>query len=636
MSKNAEAVRIQDDLYHAVNDEWIQQAVIPADKPATGGFMTLDEDVEKLLMADFAAFEKGEQTPDIKILEDAVRLYRKAMDTDARSEAGMKPLHPLLEKIKGIDSPAKFNEQSAELLEDCVIFPFEINVQEDWKDTTRHSFCIDDPQLLLFDPSYYEKPIVRMYMLSLYRKMATAMLKLSPLDKKEQKQYIKDTIAFDDMLRRKALCMKDQANYYKLYNPREAEEVCEMLKPFDLSGLLKKLYGENTPDTIVLSNPRMVEGFKEIYNEKNFPLFIHWCYVRTLFAYAPALSRQIHEISTQAMRKLTGVKEMPSVEKQAYRLISGVYDQPIGVYYGRKYFGEAARQDTVSIVKEIIETYEERIRKNTFLADATKEKAVLKLSSIKIKMGYPDEYDPFYDTLTVTEEETYFDARKKLMHLTKKRGLDKLNKPTDRGQWQMPAHMVNACYDPFRNDITFPAAILQKPFYSIDQKPEENLGGIGAVIGHEISHAFDSNGAHFDENGNLFDWWVEEDMKTFEGLTKKMTEQFEGIPFHGGKVSGELVCAENIADNGGMAVTIEIMHKRQNPDFEAYFKNWGRVWCLKAKEGFIKLLLKMDVHSPSELRANMMPRNFSEWYETFDVKPTDKMYIPEEKRIIIW
>ena len=358
MSKNAEAVRIQDDLYHAVNDEWIKNAVIPADKPATGGFMTLDEDVEKLLMADFSAFEKGEQTPDIKILEDAVRLYRKAMDTDARSEAGMKPLHPLLEKIKGIDSPVKFNELSAELLEDCVIFPFEINVQEDWKDTTRHSFCIDDPQLLLFDPSYYEKPIVRMYMLSLYRKMATAMLKLSPLDKKEQKQYIKDTIAFDDMLRRKALCMKDQANYYKLYNPREAEEVCEMLKPFDLSGLLKKLYGENTPDTIVLSNPRMIEGFKEIYNEKNFPLFIHWCYVRTLFAYAPALSRQIHEISTQAMRKLTGVREMPSVEKQAYRLISGVYDQPIGVYYGRKYFGEAARQDTVSIVKEIIETYE--------------------------------------------------------------------------------------------------------------------------------------------------------------------------------------------------------------------------------------------------------------------------------------
>ncbi len=636
MSEKTTEVRIQDDLYQAVNGEWIKNAVIPSDKPATGGFMTLDEDVEKLLMADFEKFEKGEETPDIPILEDAVRLYRKSSDADAREKAGMEPVFPLLEKIKSIDSADKFNENAYELLLDLAALPFNITVGEDWKDTSKNCFGIDDPRLLLFDPSYYEKPVIRLYLLSLYKKMAAAMLKLSPLTKKEQKQYIKDTVAFDDMLRRKALCMKDQANYYKLYNPRAAKEVCEMLKPFDMAGLLEKLYGEKAPETIVLSNPKMIEGFKEIYNEENFPKFIHWCYVRTLFNYAPALSHKINETASQFMMKVTGVKEMPSVEKQAYRLISEIYDQPIGVYYGRKYFGETAREDTVSIVKEIIETYEERIRKNTFLADATKEKAVLKLSSIKIKMGYPDEYDPFYDTLKITDEESYFEARKKLFRLGKKHELDKLNKPTDRGQWQMPGHMVNACYDPFRNDITFPAAILQKPFYSIDQKPEENLGGIGAVIGHEISHAFDSNGAHFDENGNLFDWWGEEDMKTFETLTKKMTDQFEGIPFHGGKVSGELVCAENIADNGGMAVTIEIMHKREDPDFEAYFKNWGRVWCMKAKEGFIKLLLKMDVHSPSELRANMMPRNFSEWYETFDVKPTDKMYIPEEKRIIIW
>ena len=636
MSNKTEVLRIQDDLYHAVNDEWIESAVIPDDKPATGGFMTLDEEVEKLLMADFAKFAKGEDMPDIPIMEDAVRMYRKALDENARREAGMKPLYPLLEKIKSVDSPEKFNEMSRELLEDCVVFPFEITVQEDWKDTTRHSLTVEDPSLILFDPSYYENPLVRFYLLSQYKKMAAAMLKLTQLDKKEQKKYLKDTIAFDEMLRRKTLCMKDQANYYKLYNPRTAEEVYEDLGIFDLKGLLDGLYKDKAPETVILSNPAFVEGFREIYNKETFPLFIHWCYVKTLFGYASALSVDIYEIASRFMMKLTGVKKMPSVEKQAYRLVSGIYDQPIGVYYGEKYFGKAAREDTVSIVKEIIETYEERIRKNTFLADETKEKAVLKLSSIKIKMGYPDGYDPFYDTLKVTEEETFFEARKKLLRLGRMHGLEKLNEPTDRGQWQMPGHMVNACYDPFRNDITFPAAILQKPFYSIDQMPEENLGGIGAVIGHEISHAFDSNGAHFDENGNLFDWWKEEDMKVFEGLTKKMTQQFDGIPFHGGKVSGELVCAENIADNGGMAVTIEIMRKRVDPDFEAYFKNWGRVWCLKAKEGFIKLLLKMDVHSPSELRANITPRNFSEWYETFDVKPTDKMYIPEDKRIIIW
>ena len=636
MGKKIENIRIQDDLYRFVNGEWLENAVIPADKPATGSFDRLSDDVEKLLMEDFAKFAKGEETPDPAVIEDAVRLYRKALDVKARGEEGMKPLYPLLNKIKSVDSIARFNERLPELLFDCAALPFSIEVQEDWMDTSKHCLSISDPHLLLFDPGYYEKTVVRLYMLSVYKKMASAMLKFSPLDKKEQKQYLKDTIAFDDLLRRKALCRKDYANYYKLYNPRSAKEVCAQLAPFDMAGLLQNLYGDKAPENVILANPRFVEGFSEIFNEKTFQLFIHWCYVQTVFLYAPALSLEINELSQRMINKFMGVKEMPSVEKQAYRLVSGLFDQPIGMYYGRKYFGEAARADTVSIVEEIIDTYRQRIEKNGFLAPETKEKAILKLSSIRIKMGYPDSYDSFYDKKKITEEESFFEAMQKLMRLAKKHGLEKLNEPTDRGEWQMPGHMVNACYDPFRNDITFPAAILQKPLYALDQKVEENLGGIGAVIGHEISHAFDSNGAHFDENGNLCDWWKEADMKTFEGLTKKMTEQFDGMPVHGGKVCGELVVAENIADNGGMAVTIEMMHKRENADFEAYFKNWGRIWCLKAKKGFTKILLKMDVHSPAELRANIMPRNFEEWYTTFDVKPTDKMYIPKEKRIVIW
>ena len=214
--------------------------------------------------------------------------------------------------------------------------------------------------------------------------------------------------------------------------------------------------------------------------------------------------------------------------------------------------------------------------------------------------------------------------------------LDRLLKPVDRTEWDMPGHMVNACYNPSSNDITFPAAILQKPFYSLQQSVSENLGGIGAVIGHEISHAFDNNGANFDENGNLKNWWTEEDFKAFKDKTKDMIEQFDGIEFHGGKVNGELVVSENIADNGGMGVTLEIMHGLEAPDYKAYFMNWARVWCMKAKEEFIQLLLSNDVHSPAVLRANMSPRNFSEWYKAFGVTENDGMYIPPEKRISIW
>ena len=186
------------------------------------------------------------------------------------------------------------------------------------------------------------------------------------------------------------------------------------------------------------------------------------------------------------------------------------------------------------------------------------------------------------------------------------------------------------------NDITFPAAILQKPFYSINQSIEENLGGIGVVIGHEISHAFDNNGAHFDEFGNLANWWSEKDFKEFEKLTEDMIEQWDGIEVHGGKVNGKLVVSENIADNGGMGVTIEIMHTLKNPDFKKYFINWAKIWCMKARPEYLLTLLNTDVHSPAMLRTNMQVRNFSEWYEAFDVKDTDKMFIEKDKRISIW
>ena len=636
MKENSTAVRAQDDLYRYVNGEWLKTAVIPADKPMTGGFFSLDEDVEKQLMSDFAGFAEGEATPDPPILEDAVRLYRKALDADAREKAGMKPLFPLLRELKETGSVAGFNEKLFDFFFDRVELPCELSVSEDWKDTSRYALWIGDPQLLLPDTSYYDKPVMRAYMTSLLKQTAKRLLKYTELTPKEQRRYLRDTIAFDDLLRRKALSSREKADYYKLYNPMPADEAYRLLADLDLKGLLEKLYGEGAPDTVVAENPRFLEAFRDIFSEKNFPLFLHWSYVRTVFRYAPDLSPEIYAISSRYLNKLMGIREMPTQEKQAYRFVSKLFDQPIGVYYGRTYFGEAAKADITSIVERIIATYEKRVRKNGFLAEETKEKAVLKLSGIKVKMGYPDNYDAVFDTLTVAEDASFFDAVQEIRLKKTRHEFERLNKPTDRGEWAMPGHMVNACYDPFKNDITFPAAILRKPFYSVDQKIEENLGGIGAVIGHEISHAFDNNGAHFDENGNLFDWWKEDDFKKFEGLTKDMTEQFDGIPFHGGKVNGGLVVSENIADDGGMAVTIEIMHELEDPDFRAYFLNWGRIWCMKAKESFLRLLLTLDVHSPSELRANMIPRNFTEWYDAFGVKPSDGMYLPEEKRIVIW
>jgi putative endopeptidase len=212
----------------------------------------------------------------------------------------------------------------------------------------------------------------------------------------------------------------------------------------------------------------------------------------------------------------------------------------------------------------------------------------------------------------------------------------KLGQEVDRTHWAMPGHMVNACYDPFVNDITFPAAILQPPFYSINQTRSENLGGIGAVIGHEISHAFDSNGAKCDELGNLNNWWTKADERKFNKKVNAMVKQFDGIELPWGTVNGKFTVSENIADNGGMAVTLDIMSRTEGVSFEEYFTNWARVWCQKAKPEYQKLLLQVDVHGPAYLRCNMPPRNFPEWYETFGVKKSDEMYLAPSKRIVIW
>ena len=511
-----------------------------------------------------------------------------------------------------------------------------MQIETDMKNATNHAFYIMGPEIILPDTTFYEEGNpAGPQLLGLYRGMAQAALAYTPLSPEEQAQYLDDTFAFDALVAKKVKSQLELADYVALYNPMDLDEAAELVKPLDLKKVLQDLYGK-LPSYVVVGDPRAIREMSGYFSEETFPLYIHWAYVQTLLDHTSLLSEDLYTIGTTYRRALMGVPADPELKKRAYQIASALYSQPVGLYYGRTYFGEEAKKDVVDLVKKVIATYEVRVGKNTFLSPATKEKAILKLSTIKIKMGYPDELNPFWSTLVFDDEDSYFDAVCKIYKIRTRYELDQLYKPVDRSRWGMPGHMVNACYNPFSNDITFPAAILQKPFYSIHQTQSENLGGIGAVIGHEISHAFDNNGAKFDENGNLANWWTDADFAAFKALTKGMIEQFDGIPFHGGKVNGELVVSENIADNGGLGVTLEIMHHIDNPDFQGYFKNWARVWCMKAKEEYIQLLLAQDVHSPNELRANMAPRNFNEWYEAFDVKETDKMYIAPEKRISIW
>ena len=631
-----ENIRIQDDLYNFVNGETIDKLVIPDDKPVAGGFMNLADGVEKIMMEEFATMTENGSYPNAH-LERACTLYAIAKDAERKAAHGIAPALKNLSILGEIKNVEDFNRLYKTLVLKGIPTPFSVLVEGDMKNTKRHLAYIQGAGVILPDASYYkpEMEAQKTQILGIWTNVAKAVMANTDLSAEEQEKYVNDALAFDAMLGGLVKTSEEWSRYVEMYNPMDTSKVADMLSTVDLSAILSDLFGK-LPETVVVTEPRFFESFANVFNGENLELYKHWAYVTGLLSDCNYLSEELRDMGGMYMRALTGVAKMQSIEKFAYNLASGKYSDPVGIYYGEKYFGEEAKKDITEIVYQIIDTYKRRIMTNDILGEESKEKAILKLSKMGVKMGYPDKPRAIYDKFVFNPEDSLYDIMTALHEIKTLDMLSKLDKPTEPENWAMPGHMVNACYGPFENDITFPAAILQAPFYSLKQTRSENLGGIGGVIGHEISHAFDSNGAKCDENGNINDWWTEDDFKRFDLKVQKMIEQFDGIELPWGKVNGAFIVSENMADNGGMSVTLDIMSRTEGASYEEYFSNWARVWCEKARPEFQQMLLSVDVHGPAILRANMPPRNFSEWYKTFDVKDTDKMYLPEDKRIVIW
>ena len=631
-----ENIRIQDDLYTFVNQEALEKLVIPDDKPRAGGFSELSDNVEKIMMGEFEAMTETKSYPNV-YLERACALYALAKDADRKERHGIAPALKNLAIIKEIKNIADFSKLYKTLSAKHIPTPINIGVETDMKNTKRRLVYIQGASVILPDASYYKPEMAeqKAQIIGIWTNVAKAVMAKTDLSAEDQELYVNDALAFDEILGELVKTSEEWSKYVEMYNPMHKSDVSVMLSTLDFDAILNDLFG-HAPETIVVTEPRYFGAFSTVFNSDNLELYKHWAYVTGLLRFCSYLSEELRDMGGMYMRAITGVAKMQSIEKFAYNLASGTYSEPVGIYYGDKYFGEEAKRDITEIVYQIIDTYKTRITTNDILGEETKAKAILKLSTMGVKMGYPDKVRAVYEKLVFNPDDSLFDVMMSLNAIREEDAYAKLDKPTEPENWAMPGHMVNACYDPFVNDITFPAAILQAPFYSLKQTRSENLGGIGAVIGHEISHAFDSNGAKCDENGNINDWWTEDDFKRFEAKVQQMIEQFDGIELPWGKVNGAFIVSENMADNGGMSVTLDIMSKTEGASYEEYFYNWARVWCQKARPEFLKMLLSVDVHGPTILRTNIPPRNFTEWYTTFDVKETDQMYIAPDKRIIIW
>lgn len=627
---------IKDDLYEAVNGEWLKTAKIPDDKPATGGFNDLVDEIDKQLMDDFDAYAAGKEKSGDSRFNEMIKLYRLAKKFDWRKKVGPQPLKRMLASVENLNSYEDYQSQWKNWILAGMPSPISFDIDADMKNATVYALFASSPSLILPDKSYYEaeKKAQHDQLLQLWSSMVEALMDKLGYSKEEAKKIIDDAIKFDALLAPNVKSAEEAADYSKMYNPQTVAELASATDQLDIVAIIKQLVGEE-PEKVIVTEPEYFKALNKILQD-NFELFKNWALIRVIRENASYLDDEMREINGRYGRALSGSKKPVSQRKFAFYLARDMFSQVAGDYYGKKYFGPQAKADVHHMVEQMIKVYKGRLTNNQWLSKDTRDKAILKLDKLGIQVGYPDKIPALYDQFKVDEEKSLIANVNQLTVTANKELFSRWNKPVDRMRWEMSAATVNAYYHPFKNIIVFPAAILQAPFYSLKQSSSQNYGGIGAVIAHEISHAFDNNGSLFDEFGNLNNWWTDEDSAHFKQLAQKMIEEFDGIPFAGQKVNGKLTVSENIADAGGLSCALEAAKTEADFNAQEFFINWATIWRMKATEQYMQLLLSIDVHAPQKLRANIQAENLDDFYTAFDIKPGDEMYRAPEDRVHIW
>lgn len=628
--------RLEDDFYAAINADWLASATIPADKYIVGGFSDLQVEVEERLMADFAAMSE-ETAAQFEALPEFLRFYAMTADYATRDAQGALPLAPYLAEIDALESLADLNALLASCILRGIPAPLTVGVAADMGDARRYALYVASPSLFLPDVSYYDTPTGD-DLLQTFQQVLGALLQQCGYDEAKAAEIVERALAFDALIRPYALSAEEASDYTKQYNPTAVSDFAGYSSALDLAGLVAALTPD-VPELVVLTNPKYFEVLDQVVNEDTFPLLKGWMTATMAYWYSSMLSQDIAATAAVYEMAMTGQQEMDDPQKLAYRLAYSTFSGPVGVYYGRTYFGEDAKRDVTAMVTQMLQVYRNRLQANDWLSGETVEMALRKLDRMSLQIGYPDKLQPTYALFTVVPTEEGGTVMGNVMEFTRlasEANFAKCGQETDPSYWGLGADTVTAFYSTTDNCVTFPAAILQAPFYSLDQSASRNLGGIGAVIAHEITHAFDTNGSKFDEFGSLNNWWSEADYAAFEEKTEAMIALFDGLPFANGQVNGKQTVSENIADAGGLRCALEICQSLPEPDVRAFFENWATIWRMNALPEMEEWLLAVDVHAPNKLRTNVQLSNLDAFYAAFGIEESDGMYLPEEKRAEIW
>jgi predicted metalloendopeptidase len=642
-----DSVRPQDDLYKHVNGKWLATFEIPPDKGSYDQFTKIFDDTEAQLRALIEGLQKSVDVSDAD-QQKIADLYSSFMDEAALEPLGLKPLSDEFARIEALKDRDQIAALIAHYNRIGVPAPYTPQVHQDAKDATKYVFDLGQDGLGMPDRDYYlqDEASLKETRASYLRHIQN-MLTLA--GDKNAAQEARDIMALETALAKVQWTKVENRDPIKVYNKVEFPKLAALAAGYNWKAYLTESGVEGKVDYLVVSQPSYITGFNRLLQQTPLPIWKSYFRLRVLKAYAPYLSKAfVDENFAFDGMVLHGSKENEPRWKRGAELVDGAIGEGLGKLYVAKYFPPPYKNRIDQLVKNLLAAYQTDIGTLDWMGPATKQKAQGKLAHFATKIGYPAKPRD-YSTLQIAKGNLVGDV----MHAIEfeyQRNLNKLGQPIDRAEWGMTAQTVNAYYNPELNEIVFPAAILQPPFFNANADDAVNYGAIGAVIGHEISHGFDDQGSQYDGNGNLLDppgWFTQADLDQFKAKTHALVEQYSAYsPLPGYPINGELTLGENIADNSGLAVAYKAyrlsLGGKPAPVIDGltgdqrFYMGFAQAWRGKVRDNEAIMRIKADPHSPDQYRGDLPEMNQAGFYTAFDVKEGDKMYLPPDKRVTMW
>jgi putative endopeptidase len=640
----------REDFYQYANGGWLDRTEIPADRGRWGSFDAL----RKRTTQNVLTLMEGSKATDFEEGSDqrkAFVFFQTGMDTQWANENGIRPIEGLLaqaEEVKDVASLQKFMEDT-EPYGLSVFFGF--GVSPDARKSDVYATYLGNGALGLPDRDYYvkddeeSKRIKGDYLAHVER-----MLPFIGYDEADAKSAAQAIVDLETALAEPRMDKVQRRNPLLRYNKRSIDQLEEMLPGIDWAQYFEGI-GAGKMDTLIVSDPRYIQSLAETLENFDAETWRHYLKWTILNDYATRLTTEIDQANFDFYgKKLRGLEEQRSRDERMIDVCNSVIGEALGKLYVDKYFPQEAKQVASDMVDNILKAFDQRIRNLEWMSDSTKTKALKKLSTFTVKIGYPDKWKDYGKMVVQSKEEggTYASNIMNVSKFNYEKQLSRIGQQVDASEWFMAPQVVNAYYNPLQNEIVFPAAILQPPFYDYRADAAVNYGGIGAVIGHEISHGFDDQGSRFDAEGNMNNWWTDEDRQAFESRNRKLIEQFDAYePLPGINVNGAFTLGENIGDLGGINVAFDglQMHLKENGDpglidgmspSERFFLSWGTIWRTKYRDEALKTQIKTDPHSPAMYRAIGPLSNFQPFYETYGIQEGDAAFRADTNRVNIW